>query len=173
MLSKATQRGAARRGSLVALAAVGALLGGGASSAVAATITQGADPGDYSFMADAGATNDLTINQSGVSNLTFTSTGDLFTAVSIDCEIDALDAAVATCTTPGGAPVNSIVVELLDGDDQTTLTGVTAAVFQIGGEGNDILRASNLAEGFTLMDGGDAAGNDAFVGGPGSEIVDY
>jgi hypothetical protein len=169
MLDNAQGRCAMRR-SLAVLAVVGAVCAAGAPSAAAAVVTSSAD--DPIFTAGLGNANNLTVTQVGAS-VTF---DDAAEAVTVDepavpgCVNQPLSGADltanVTCTVTVGSAVNSVTLNLENGNDRTTLTGVTAQTIQNGGEGDDRL---------TGGDGGDQLSGDAGVdvlrGGGGIDLL--
>ncbi|MEA2148582.1 MAG: hypothetical protein QOD69_412 [Solirubrobacteraceae bacterium] len=175
MLSKTTQHRTARRGSLVALAAAGALLAGGASSALASEITVGAGPaaGDYVYTAALGLDSALAITQTGPDTLTFDDTGDVITAVPAGCTVDPDITTTFNCT---GANVTSITVNLRDNSAvdiaESSLVDALAGttVVQNGGDGNDTLTAALTATSVAnTLNGG--LGDDVLNGGTGADTL--
>jgi Abnormal spindle-like microcephaly-assoc'd, ASPM-SPD-2-Hydin/RTX calcium-binding nonapeptide repeat (4 copies) len=156
MLSKTSQRRTARRGSLVALAAAGALLAGGASSAMAATV-EGTEASPV-FAAVAGEANSVTVTQQPDGSVEFHDGAGAITAAG-GCQLDQPIAGDVTCAPAGG--VTLITLNLGDLDDTTQFFDVTAAITQNGGDGNDSLLASDASNSNTLN--GDAG--DDFLGG--------
>ena len=68
-------------------------------------------------------------------------------------------------TITAGTGLDHIEIAALAGDDNVNLTGFTAVRAQIyGGDGNDIIRGSDLSD---IIYGG--AGNDILIGGIGSD----
>ncbi len=176
MLSKATHLRTARRGSLVALAAAGALLAGGASSAMASTLDAGAGPGDYVFTAVDGQANDLAITQLTADSITFDDAVDLITASSSpDCVADIVGTSW-TCTATPGTTVHVVTANLTNGDniasapDVGVPAGSTSTLVMNGGTGTDNFTASNSAgSANTTMNGGD--GDDTLTGGGGNDVI--
>jgi hypothetical protein len=166
----------ARRGSLVVLTAVGAVLAGGGSSAMAAVISGTSDAPIYT--AGAGAIdNNLTVTQSADGTwVTFHE--DPADPVTIDAGTTGCVAALGdvTCTAPTGL-VTAIEINLGGGDDMTILgDDVTASVSQFGDSGNDVLSGGS---GPDILSGGDGidelsggSGNDALEGGAGNDELD-
>ena len=169
----------ARRGSLVVLTAVGAVLAGGGPSAMAAVVSGSGDAPVYT--AGAGAIdNDVTVSQSldGTQVTFHEAAADPITIdpASTGCAPDAASPADVTCTAPGAGLVTSIEIDLGDGSDRTLLTDVTASVSQFGGPGDDVLSGG---EGLDILSGGDgsdelsgASGTDVLEGGAGDDTLD-
>jgi len=176
MVSKATHRQAARRGSVVVLA-VGALLAGGASSAMAAEITGTTDPVTKAvdaamYTAGAGFDNNLTVTQ--------TATSIVFHHAPDAANNDPITTSLFGCTGTGSGDVTctvnradifSLRIDLGDGNDQTTFSGVDVhQIAESGGDGDDTLRSADAGTQMS-MDGG--LGADTFIGGSGEETVSY
>jgi Ca2+-binding RTX toxin-like protein len=139
---------------VVVLAMVGVLLGAGASSALAATVTgTAADP---VFNADAGLANTLTVTEAAVDTMTFSDPADPIVSAPAGCTLGTPLTGDATCIAPGGS-VDSVTTNLGDLPDFTTLAGVTAATIQNGGDSDDVL--------------GDGAGDDTLDGGAGNDFL--
>jgi Ca2+-binding RTX toxin-like protein len=164
---KTAQGQLARRGSLVVLTAVGAVLAGGGSSAMAAVVSGTGDAPIYT--AGTGTIdNNLTVTQSpdGTQVTFHEAAADPITIdpAATDCAAAAGD---VTCTAPAAGLVTDIEINLDDGADLTTLVDVTAAVSQFGGTGNDSLGGG---DGLDILSGGD--GNDDLSGGAGNDVLD-
>jgi Ca2+-binding RTX toxin-like protein len=157
----------ARRGSLVVLTAVGALCFGGASSAMAAVVS---GPGDSPvYTAGTGAiANSLTVTQRpDGTRVTFHEAGSdpiTISPTATDCAPDTSTPGDVTCTAPAAGLVTAIEINLGGGDDDTTLTDVTATTIQNGGDGSDLLFGGG---GIDELHGGD--GSDLLVGGAGDD----
>ena len=136
------------------LTAVGALLGGGGSSALASTVTGTAT--DPIFNAEAGISNSLEATQAADDTMTFGDTADPITSAPAGCTLNIPLTGQATCIAPGGT-VDSVTANLGDLADLTTFTGVTVATVQNGGDGDDTL--------------GDGAGDDTLDGGAGNDAL--
>jgi Ca2+-binding RTX toxin-like protein len=162
MLEKARgQR--ATRGALVVLAAVGALCGGGASSAMAATVDGTADA--PVFTAAAGVHNVLTVTQTATDKVRFHDDAESITSATLDCAPDSSTPGDVICA--AGGLLGAITINLGDGNDQTTLVDVTGATTQNGGAGDDSLAGG---EGDDSLNGGD--GVDSLSGGDGADHLD-
>jgi Ca2+-binding RTX toxin-like protein len=165
MLEKARgQR--ATRGAFVVLAAVGALCGAGASSAMAAEISGTGD--EPVFTAGMGIANVLTVRQTASDTIVFHDGAEAITvapATVADCTASAGD---VTCVAPSGM-VFSVTTNLGNNNDTTDFPGLTGSIVQVGGAGNDTLGASEQASSRNAMDGG--AGNDTLAGGPGDDTL--
>lgn len=157
----------ARRGSLVVLTAVGAVLAGGGSSAMAAVVSGTSDAPIYT--AGAGVIdNTLTVTQSPTgTQVTFHE--DAADPITIDAATTGCVAALGdvTCTAAVGL-VTDIELDLGEGADVTILgDDVTASVSQFGGSGDDFLSGGS---GPDILSGGD--GNDALSGGSGNDVLE-
>jgi hypothetical protein len=162
MLEKARgQR--ATRGAFVVLAAVGALCGAGASSAMAATITETADA--PVFTAGARVDNVLTVTQTATDKVRFHDDAESITSSAPECTPDASTPGDVICK--AGGPLGAITINLADGNDQTTLVDVTGTTTQNGGAGDDSL---NGGDGSDTLNGGD--GVDLLSGGDGADHLD-
>jgi hypothetical protein len=169
MLSNAMQRRSTRRASTVVLA-VGALLAGGAASASAATITGTAN--DPIFNAGASVANTLLVTEAADgSAVTFTADlADPFAApADAACVLDGVTGDV-TCT-PAAGIVNSITANMGDLADTTTFTGVSAAIVENGGAGNDSLHGSDIATTRTTTLNGEGD-DDSLTAGPSAATLD-
>lgn len=133
----------------------------GASSASAATVSANG------FVAAVGEVNDLTVTQ-GLSafntTITYRDARNPVTASGTSCtESGSGPGNSVTCTVSGG--FGSVVIALLDGNDQTTFVDVTDVIVnQRGGTGDDVLRGPQL---FGTSLGGD--GDDALFAATGSD----
>ncbi|MDQ3630919.1 MAG: Ig-like domain-containing protein, partial [Actinomycetota bacterium] len=149
-----------------------------ASSASAATVNSNG------FVAAGGETNDLTVTQgtSGPNTtVTYRDADNPIEASGVLCSQDGTGPGnSATCTVPGG--FGSIVITLLDNNDQTTFVNMTDVVVnQRGGTGDDVLRGSQLFGTALGGDGNDelfaatgsdaAFGQDNLSGGPGDDVL--
>ncbi len=159
------QRPRRARGFALALMAATGMAGAGAPGASAATVNANG------FVASVGETNDLTVTQ-GISGfnttITYRDAGNAIAAGGTTCaETGTGPGNSVTCTVPGG--FGSVVITLLDGNDQTTFVGVTDVVVnQRGGTDDDVLRGPQLYGTSLGGDGDDillaATGSDALFG---------
>lgn len=182
MLQRSACAGRARRAPLTAFATALALLAGpGVSGAFGWTI--GVGPGNAVVVtAAAGETNNLRVAQVG-STVSFTDPiGPPSAVTHMSCN------PTGVCTGAGTA-FTAITINLGDGNDQTTFSGVdlpvtqngeagddtlrgpTNSIASSGGPGTDRLEAATASSGSSTLDGG--TGPDTFVGGPGSDTVTY
>jgi hypothetical protein len=166
----------ARRGSLVAVTAVGAVLAGGGSSAMAAVISGTSDAPIYT--AGPGIIDNrlaLTQSEDGTRVTFHEDPADPITidAGTTDCVATLGD---VTCTAPAGL-VTAIEINLGEGDDVTILgDDVTASVSQFGGAGDDVLSGGSGPDSLSGGDGIDelsgGSGNDVLEGGAGDDDLD-
>jgi Big-like domain-containing protein/hemolysin type calcium-binding protein len=152
----------ARRGGFAVLAAVGALCIGGASSAMAATVSEsGANP---VFTDDQGIADDLAVIRTAPGVVIFDDGIQPIASTTPDCATDTPTPGEVTCTVIG--EVGDITINLGDGNDTTTLTNVIGTTTQDGGAGDDTL---NGGDGADNLNGGD--GQDILLGADGNDVI--
>ena len=147
-------------------------LGAGAIASAAVVSGTGAQP---VFTAGAGETNNLRVSLLPDRITTYFDDDVPITTTSPDCGTVLGN---VTCLPPVTPPFINIQINLLDGNDQTTLTGVTVSVSQNGGEGNDHLRGNpgygSLfgANGDDRLDSGSVANmGNALYGNAGDDVL--
>jgi hypothetical protein len=169
MLSTATQRRTARRGSLVALAAAGALLAGGASSAMASVITE-PTPGNFVYTADAGVDNNLTVIQSTAANEVSFDDTETITSATASCVAGV--GTSFTCT-PAAGNVLSVIADIGDGNNIAQVVNDLATVTVNGGDLTDSMSASSAGPvaGKVTLNGGLGDDDFSLTGGDGQDEV--
>ncbi len=136
------------------------------------------------FLAAGGETNNLTVTQDlsgSTTTVTYSDAGNQIDASGVLCVQNGTGPGNSvTCTVPSG--FGSIVITLLDNDDQTTFVNLTDIVVnQRGGTGDDVLRGTQLSVTASGGEGNDVLfaatrsdstlAQDSLSGGPGDDVL--
>jgi Ca2+-binding RTX toxin-like protein len=155
------------------MAAAGALLAGGASSAMASTVAVAGNA--VTFTEAAGVDNSLVINQLAANTIRLDDSSDPINLGALPAECAQVGATTAVdCTTAGSVTV--ITADVGNGTNSVATpdvgvpAGSTSTVVMNGGTGTDTFTASNsTGSANTTMNGG--AGDDTLTGGGGVDVL--